>query len=315
MQWTERIRIRQLSTLITLYESRNMTAAASAMGLSQPALSKWLSALEADMGVTLFARTTRGFVATPACDELIVHARAVVGEMKRSAQTLARMSQGATASLVIGISPPATPDIAPRAIHRFREQFPLVHLEIRESSMDMLLPQLLSGMLDFCVLRIEQPVVDKRIRYDLLYEEEMRVVVGTGHALAGRKRVDWKELGQHAWIGPIPDSPLRREIEHEFAQAGEPAPDYRVETSSMMLVATLLHKGDLVAAMSARVATWFEAAGQLSVLPLPYRRRSGIGVLRLRNAEASVHRTAFFDALMAEAALLAQEPARRPKKR
>ena len=57
MDWTQRIRVRQLSVLVTLYESRNMTSAAGEVGMSQPALSKWLSELEVELGVKLFART------------------------------------------------------------------------------------------------------------------------------------------------------------------------------------------------------------------------------------------------------------------
>ncbi|MDB5965090.1 MAG: h16 [Polaromonas sp.] len=301
MDWTQRIRIRQLSVLITLYESTSMTSAAALVGMSQPALSKWLSELEADVGARLFARTTRGFQPTRVCDELIVHARAVVGEMERSKKTVALMARGAASSLVIGTSPPATPSLLPMAVHRFRVACPDVHLTIHESTMERLLPQLRSAQLDFCVVRIEQPMLDQSIRYDLLYQEEMRIVVGPKHPLARKRSLDWKDLGDSAWIGPVVGSPLRRELEHEFALAGEPAPRYGVETSSMLMVACLLQEGTLVAAMSARMAAYFRAARQVSVLPLNYQRRSGIGVLRLRNAQQTEHKAAFFEALKAAA--------------
>lgn len=298
------MRIRQLAVLVTLYEARNMTSAATAVGMSQPALSKWLSELEAELGVKLFARTTRGFHPTRVCEELIVHARAVVGEMERSKKTVALMAKGAASSLVIGTSPPAATSLLPKAIHRFRALHPDVHLEIHESTMEILLPQLQSARLDFCVIRIEQPMFDQSIRYDLLYQEEMRVVVGPRHVLARKRKLGWGDLSGFTWIGPVAGSPLRRELEHEFALAGEPAPRYGIETSSMLMIVSLLQEGSLVAAMSARVAEYFRAAGQLSKLPLNYQRRSGIGVLRLRNAQQTAHKTAFFEALKASAKLI-----------
>ena len=301
MDWTQRIRIRQLSVLVTLYESRNMTAAAAEVGMSQPALSKWLSELEAELGVKLFARTTRGFQPTPTCEEFIVHARAVIGEMERSKKTVALMARGATSSLVIGTSPPAAPSLLPMAIHRFRALYPEVHLTIHENTMETLLPQLRSGRLDFCVIRIEQPVFDQSIRYDLLYEEQMRVVVGTRHVLTKKRRLEWKDLHGNAWIGPVATSPLRRELEHEFALSGESAPRYGLETSSMLIIVSLLKEGTMVSAMSARVAEYFQAAGQVAILPLKYQRRSGIGVLRLRNAQQTEYKTAFFEALRTSA--------------
>eukprot|EP01036_Dinobryon_divergens_P019502 gene19502-26634_t len=135
MDWTQRIRIRQLSVLVTLYESRNMTMAASEVGMSQPALSKWLSELETELGGRLFERTTRGFKPTALCEQLIVHARAVVGEMERSKRTVRLVANGASSSLVIGTSPPAMPLLLPKAIHQFRASHPHVHLEIVEGAM------------------------------------------------------------------------------------------------------------------------------------------------------------------------------------
>ena len=61
--------------------------------------------------------------------------------------------------------------------------------------------------------------------------------------------------------------------------------------------------------MSARMARYFADMRQVKVLPLPYRRQSGIGVLRLRASEPTPHKTAFFEALKAEAELLAKEDA------
>ena len=265
--------------------------------MSQPALSKWLSELESELGVKLFARTTRGFHPTKVCEELVVHARAVVGEMERSKKTVALMAQGATSSIVIGTSPPATPSLLPKAVHRFHASHPHVHLEIRESTMEMLLPQLRSAQIDFCVIRIEQPMFDQSIRYDLLYLEEMRVVVGIQHGLTKERSLDWKDLRGCEWVAPVTGSPLRRELEHEFALAGEPIPRYAIETSSMLMIASLLNEGRLVAAMSARVAEYFRSTGQLAILPLNYQRRSGIGVLRLRDAQPTEYKTAFFEAL------------------
>ncbi len=297
MDWTQRIRIRQLVVLITLYESRNVTAAAEKVSMSQPALSKWLSELENEVGAQLFSRTSRGFHPTALCEEIIVHARAVIGEMQRTKDTVALMAKGAISSLVVGTTPPATPFLLPRAIHFFRKSHPKVHLEIHENTMANLVPQLQSGRLDFLVVRIEQPKFDQSIRYELLYHEETRVVVGKNHPLAKRRRLEWKDVGGSSWIAPAVGSPLRRELEYELALAGEPSPSYDIETSSFLLIASLLQEGSLIAAMSARMAEYFRATGQVSILPLPYQRRSGIGVLRLRHAQPTVYKRAFFDAL------------------
>ncbi|HEX2545763.1 MAG TPA: LysR family transcriptional regulator [Ramlibacter sp.] len=297
MDWTQRLRIRQLSVLVTLYESRSMTAAASAVGMSQPALSKWLAELEANLGAKLFARTTRGLHPTPVCDAFVIHARAVLGEMERSRSVVELLAQGAVASLAIGTTPPAATMLLPRAVHAFRAAHPKVHLFIQENTLETLLPLLRSGRLDFVVQRIDRPLLDASIRYDLLYQEEIRVVVGRKHPLARKRTVDWEAIGSASWIGPAPGSPLRGELEHELALAGQAPPRYEVETSSILVIVSLLQEGTLVGAMSARMAEYFHDAGQVAILPLAYQRRSGIGVLRLRDAPVTAHRKAFFEVL------------------
>ena len=301
MDWTQRLRIRQLSVLVTLYQARTMTAAAEEVGMTQPALSKWLAELESNIGAKLFSRTTRGLQPTAVCEALVTHARAVLGEMERSRSTVALLAQGAMASIAIGTTPPAAATLLPRAVHAFRAAHPAVHLLVQENPLEILLPQLRFGRLDFIVQRIEEPMLDSSIRYDLLYTEEIRVVVGRKHALAKRRSLTWDAVGSTSWIGPAVGNPLRGELQHELALAGQPAPHFEVETSSILLIVSLLQEGTLVAAMSARMAEYFRDTGQVAILPLEYQRRSSIGVLRLRDAQSTVYKQAFLDILKAAA--------------
>ena len=64
MEWTQRLRMRQLYLLVALYETRNISHTAKQMGVTQPGLSKWLSELEEDLNVKLFKRNSRGLTPT-----------------------------------------------------------------------------------------------------------------------------------------------------------------------------------------------------------------------------------------------------------
>jgi DNA-binding transcriptional LysR family regulator len=218
---------------------------------------------------------------------------------------VALIAQGAAASVAIGTTPPAATTLLPRAVHSFRAAHPTVHLLIQENTLEVLLPLLRFGRLDFVVQRIEQPMLDPSIRYDLLYQEEIRVVVGRRHPLARKRTLDWQAIGSSPWIGPALGSPLRVELEHELALAGLAPPRYEVEASSILVIVSLLQEGTLVAAMSSRMAGYFEAAGQVAILPLVYQRRSAIGVLRLRDAQPTVYKHAFFEKLKAAGAEIA----------
>ena len=83
----------------------------------------------------------------------------------------------------------------------------------------------------------------------------------------------------------------------ETALAGQPAPRYRVETGSTLVIVTMLQDGNLVAAMSARLMDYFQGLRQVVPLPLPYLREGSVGVIRRRDAAESAMSKAFMDGL------------------
>jgi len=92
--------------LITVIEERSFTAAAAAarLGVAQPWLSTRIRQLEAELGVSLFRRTTRTVEATPAALRLLPHARQVVAAME-TFDAEARALAGTPAPLRVGAPP------------------------------------------------------------------------------------------------------------------------------------------------------------------------------------------------------------------
>jgi DNA-binding transcriptional LysR family regulator len=294
--------MRQLYLLVALYETRNVSRTATQMGVTQPGLSKWLSELEEDLNVKLFKRNSRGLTPTEFCTALVVHARAVIGELDRTQATIRLMSIGASGNLVVGTTPTVATGLVPKAAGYFRKRFPDAYLNIIESPLDALLPQLQEGRVDLVITRTDQARLDAGVRCDILYPEQIRVVVGANHPLAKKRKVDWPDVLRYPWIIPPKVSPLRRELEHELALAGQPSPRYRVETGSTLVIVTMLQDGDLVAPMSARLMHYFHGLKQVVPLPLPYLREGSVGVIRRRETSESPMLKAFMEGLRLQAA-------------
>ncbi len=301
MEWTQRLRMRQLYLLVALHETRNVSRTATQMGVTQPGLSKWLSELEEDLNVKLFKRNSRGLTPTEFCTALVVHARAVIGELDRTQATIRLMSIGASGNLVVGTTPTVATGLVPKAAGYFRKRFPDAYLNIIESPLDALLPQLQEGRVDLVITRTDQARLDAGVRCDILYPEQIRVVVGANHPLAKKRKVDWPDVLRYPWIIPPKVSPLRRELEHELALAGQPSPRYRVETGSTLVIVTMLQDGDLVAPMSARLMHYFHGLKQVVSLALPYLREGSVGVIRRRETSESPMLKAFMDGLRTHA--------------
>ncbi len=302
MEWTQRLRMRQLYLLVALYETRNVSHTATQMGVTQPGLSKWLSELEEDLNVKLFKRNSRGLTPTEFCTALVSHARAIIGELDRTQATIRLMSIGASGNLVVGTTPTVATGLVPKAAQYFRKRFPDAYLNLIENRLDTLLPQLEEGRVDLVITRTDQARLDAGVRCDILYPEQIRIVVGTSHPLAKKRKVDWPDVMRYPWIIPPKVSPIRRELEHELALAGQPAPRYRVETGSTITIVSMLQDGDLVAPMSARLMNYFHGLKQVVPLPLPYLREGSVGVIRRREATESPMLKAFMDGLRMHAA-------------
>ena len=297
MEWTQRLRMRQLYLLVALYETRNVSHTAAQMGVTQPGLSKWLGELEEDLNVKLFKRNSRGLTPTEFCTALVTHARAIIGELDRTQATIRVMAGGASGNLVVGTTPTVATGVVPRAAGHFRKRFPDAYLNIIENPIDALLPQLQEGRVDLVITRTDQVRLDADLRCDALYPEQIRIVVGARHPLAKKRKTAWPDVLRYPWIIPPKVSPLRRELEHELALAGQPAPRYRVETGSILVIVTMLQDGNLVAPMSARLADYFHGLKQVVSLPLPYLREGSVGVIRRREAADTPMVKAFLEGL------------------
>ncbi|UUX94484.1 LysR family transcriptional regulator [Aquabacterium sp. J223] len=301
MEWTERLRMRQLYLLVAVHEHRNISRTASRMGLTQPGLSKWLADLENDLGVKLFRREARGLQPTAHCDALVQHARAIIGELDRTRTTIALLSQGATGNLVVGTTPSVSAGVVPQAAAHVARQFPDAFLRLMEDRVDVLLAQLLEGRVDFVITRTEQARLEPRLRLERLYPEHISVVVGPRHPLADRREVGWPEVMAYPWVAPPPTSPIRRELDHELALAGQDNPRYRVESGSALVIVSLLQTTEMVAPMSSRPMAYFRRLGQLVPLPLPNLREGSVSVIHRRDAVPTPLHGAFLDGLRAAA--------------
>lgn len=297
MNWTQRLRTRQLYLLIALHETRNLSRTAAQMGVTQPGLSKWLGELEAELGVKLFQRNSRGLTPTEHGDALIQHARAIVGELDRTQATINLMSSGVRGHLVIGNTPTVATGVLPQAAHALAKRYPDAFLQIVEGRIDELLPQLLEGRMDFVLTRTDQARLEPGLRCDLLYPEHIRIVVGPNHPLARKRTVDWADVMRYPWITPPRSSPLRRELEHELALAGQPTPRYRVESAATLVIVSMLQQGNLIGPMSARLAAYFQAHKQVIPLSLPLLREGSVGVIRRREAPETPLAKAFLEGL------------------
>ena len=98
------MRMNQIRHFLAVMEAGSLRAAARSVGVSQPAITKSIRQLEAQLGVQLVQRSARGAVATPAGKAFLARARIVQAELRKAVEDLGPFQGGASGSVAFGIS-------------------------------------------------------------------------------------------------------------------------------------------------------------------------------------------------------------------
>ncbi len=296
--WTQKLKLHHLKTLVAIAEQGNLSRVAKMMNISQPALSKWLTGLEDDMGIVLFERHSKGLRPSDGGKLLLEHARRLIRDMERSHNELERFKQGGlVGSLHIGCSPVAT-DCVSQAILPLLEAMPTLYLNVEEKVMTPLLHDLLSGVIDVVVGRVGGRALKLPLQYRVLYTEPVCFVARPDHPLVLRGSISWQDLAPWRWIVWPGGTPIRQSIDNALVDHGVMLPTNTIESASMNVTVNLLQASDMVSILSQRLAERYQAQGLIKILALPpIEQKGSVGVFWRSNETPSAALQRFLDCL------------------
>lgn len=184
----------QLRAFAAVSEHLHFRDAAAAIGMSQPALSGAVSALEEALGVQLLERTTRKVLLSPAGERLAVRAKAVldaVGELLEEAEAVRAPFTGV---LRLGVIPTVAPYLLPNVLRLVHERYPDLDLQVHEEQTSSLLEGLAAGRLDLLLLAV--PLGVPGVTELPLFDEDFVLVTHDDHWLGGRQDIPRDALGE-----------------------------------------------------------------------------------------------------------------------
>ena len=268
-RWIARkFRLRHVELVAELYACRSILKAAKRLNLSQPTVTKALKDVEATLGLALFERTNRGLKPTAYGEIFARHAQVVLAQLRHAAEELEALRAGYSGKVTVGTLLAASASILPDAIALLKKTRPGVAISVVVGTYDLLLPALRAGDLDMVLGRLPEEGRSGALRYEEFYSEPVCLVTRRGHPLTRKKRLQLRELAQHPWILPLPETTLRRQIERAFVTAGAAAPRNVIESVSILTNRVLLRKSDCIGAMPYHVALDDVEHGLLAILPV-----------------------------------------------
>nr|WP_202493599.1 LysR substrate-binding domain-containing protein [Streptomyces sp. SID7813] len=162
--------------------------AAAAIGMSQPALSGAVSALEEALGVTLLERTTRKVLLSPAGARLAVRTKAVLAEVGALVEEAEAVRAPFTGALRLGVIPTVAPYLLPTVLRLVHERYPDLDLQVHEEQTASLLEGLTTGRLDLLLLAV--PLGVPGVTELPLFDEDFVLVTPLDHRLGGREGLE-----------------------------------------------------------------------------------------------------------------------------
>jgi DNA-binding transcriptional LysR family regulator len=219
--------IRQLRAFARVAGTRSFTRAASALHLSQPALTVQIRELEAALGVKLFDRNTRGVRLTPMGESILP----AVERLLRDAETLAddarELGAGNRGVVEVAALPSIASSLVPRAIALLAKRRPGIVVRLRDAIAQRVIAMVQAGEADVGVGVFGAASQD--LAFTPLLRDRLEAVLPARHRLARTASISLRELAREPLVMMDAQTSVRALLEREMLASGLlPRPAYEV---------------------------------------------------------------------------------------
>jgi len=202
--------IASLQVFLAVADTGSFSRAAERVFLTQPAISKRIAALEADLGTRLFDRIGRGIHLTEAGQALLIRARTVLRELDDVRRSITNLSGTVAGELSMATSHHIGLHRLPPALKRFHDTYPGVRLDLRFMDSERACSAVAHGELELAVVTLP-PQVSSPLRVEKIWDDPLDIVVNPQHPLAAHAVVA-RQLTAYPAILPGPGTYTREII-------------------------------------------------------------------------------------------------------
>jgi LysR family transcriptional regulator of gallate degradation len=270
-----------LDAFLSTAEHGNLAAAANELKVTTAAVSANLRKLEDSLNATLFERLPHATVPTAFARSLIRYIKLARSHLRHACDELSSMKGEKIGSITVGSLPFMRSLILPRAITRLRQAHPYLDVSTLEGPYDDLVTALRCGDIEFLAGALRGPARDSDLVEEPLLEDQLSLIVRSGHPLQVMETIDWPDLLDYEWILPRRGTPTRQLFEAAIHAHDLESPQHVIETSSTALLRGLLVETDMVTVLSRHQIYYEENNGILAALPFELSQtRRPIGITR-----------------------------------
>lgn len=267
---------RQLRAFLAIVDAGSLGRAATAIHLSQPALSRLISDMEARLGEKLFDRHGKGMALTSLGDVLLPHARLLLFEMEQARDAVLAVRGLKRGAARIGAVATIARSLLPGAVDRLLHAAPDLTVELVEAEDDRLLVALDRREVDLVIARDLAMQEDVVALAEVRFDDRYSLFCAADHPLAAQAEVTLAEALAETWVMSAPGSTPRALLDDLLRRAGTVSPRIAVETWSTNAAIAFVAQTRLLGWLPRPLFSGEESAGtvralDVSALSLPRR--------------------------------------------
>ncbi len=230
-------------TYVRVVETQNLSRTAEEFGLSQPAVTKQIQALEDMYGILLLERSGRRLKTTEAGETLYYWARELIKVIDKTEQAMEEVSESHKGSLYLGASTIPGQYILPFVIKNFKDKYPSINIRMDIADTEKIFSRVAEREIDIGV--VGAWINNRKVKGFQWLEDELVVVLPENHKLARLNEIDVKNLVNERWIFRERGSGTRKAIEEMLAVNGIKKDELNVyiETGSTEAVLAAVESG------------------------------------------------------------------------
>ena len=184
--------LRQMRYFLALAQERNFARAADKLHMSQPPLTRQIRAIEDEIGVPLFLRTSKGVDLTEAGNALLEEVPNLLSLARRAEERAVRAGRGLSGKLEVGIFTASVLDVIPALLTRFHAERPDVQIGLHTMTKAEQLEALRERRIHVGFNRLVPPSPD--IAVEIVLREKLVVGLYEGHPLCAKSVVTLRDL-------------------------------------------------------------------------------------------------------------------------
>ncbi|MBC3410505.1 transcriptional regulator CynR [Pseudomonas sp. SWRI51] len=281
---------RHIQYFLAVAEHLSFTKAATALHVSQPALSQQVRQLEESLGAPLFDRSGRTTRLTDAGHVYLLYARRADQELREAKRAIHDVSDLSRGSLRVAVTPTFTTYLVGPLIEAFHARHPGITVNLKELAQERIEELLLAGELDAGIAFDEINTAD--LEAVPLLNETLALVVNCRHRLAKQQFITSQGLNAESLVLLSTEFATREQI-NRYCRKHEIHPKVQMEANALGAVIEIVRRTNLATLVPAKIALAHDDLVAITLKPERLQRRAVL--IRRKEAFLSAAARAFIE--------------------